>query len=458
MKFRNAGSGSRKEVEQYESHSMIMKNKFYAYLLAATYLLSACSTQQKITKKINQSIINDPVLKEAHIGIVFQDADNGPIRYSNQSNKLFTPASNIKIITCYAAMKHMPDQVPAAIITDIDTAVVMTPTGDPTFLHPDFTFHPLFEKLKSINKPIYISDKQWNSPALGPGWSWDDYNDRYMAERSAFPLYGNLIKWFQEKSRKENPTHPGDTTDIFVYSIPDVSWPVNFGKPGKKFIVQRDMHQNAFTLFEGDQTSATASVPFISHGIETAIELIKDSLHKEIIKADDAMLANTEGRRNDTIYSQPTDSVVKKMMHRSDNFYADQLLQMVSQLTLQKMDEAAIIKYVMTNELSGISTSATWVDGSGLSRYNQCTPADMIFVLNKLRSEFPWERITTIFPTLGNRGNIYAKSGSMRGVYCLSGYVLTQKKKWLTFSIMINNHASTMSELRKKVVGLLEEL
>ncbi len=227
------------------------------------------------------------------------------------------------------------------------------------------------------------------------------------------------------------------------------------------------MHRNAFTLFEGNQLSAAAtSVPFITNGIETALVLLKDSLHKEISKADDATLLSMKGRKEVMIYSQPTDSVLKKMMSRSDNFYADQSLQMISQLILQKMDESAIIEHLLSNDLSGISASATWVDGSGLSRYNQFSPADMIFVLSKLKSEFPWERIKSVFPTVYNSNNnaatqgnvIYAKSGSMQGIYCLSGYVFTRKKKWMMFSIMINHHASTASEMRRKVVGLLGEL
>ena len=444
----------------------MMTNKLlYACLFAATCILSACSTQQQITKKASRSFIKDPELQDAHVGILIQDAGNSSSQYSYQSNKLFTPASNLKILSCYAAMKYLPVQLPAAIITDIDTAVVITPTGDPTFLHADFQQHPFFETLRSIKKTLYITDNNWYSPALGPGWSWDDYNYHYMAERSAFPIYGNLIKWFQEKSRKENPSHPGDTTDLFIYSIPDVSWPVNFGRPGKKFIVQRNIHQNSFTLFEGDQHSAATSIPYITNGIETTLELLKDSLHKAIIKADEGILSNIKGRKKDTIYSQPTDSVLKKMMYRSDNFYADQTLQMISQLTLQKMDETTIIKHLLANDLSGMSTNLTWVDGSGLSRYNQFSPSDMVYVLNKLKTEFPWERVTTIFPTVdnGNKSSsqsniIYAKSGSMRGIYCLSGYVFSKKKKWLIFSIMINNHASTASEMRRKVVGVLEEL
>ena len=156
------------------------------------------------------------------------------------------------------------------------------------------------------------------------------------------------------------------------------------------------------------------------------------------------------------------------MMHRSDNFYADQCLEMVSQLRFQKMDETALINNLLSNDLSGFPQKPRWVDGSGLSRYNLFSPDDMVYILNKIKSEQPWERIKTIFPTVGtgtltrfeskNGKFIYAKTGSMGGVMNLSGYIYTVKKKWLIFSIMINNTQTPFSIIRKQMNGFLERV
>lgn len=437
-------------------------------LLFSIVLLASCSMQQKIHKQAQQLLIKDSSLVEAHVGIAVQDNETGKLLYGYQSDKRFTPASNTKIYSCYTAMKYLPAKLPAAILTDLDTAILITPTGDPSFLHPDFTTHPFFEKLRSINKPIYIHAENWQSAALGDGWSWNDYSEDYMTERSAFPVYGNLIHWYQEKSTKENPTNPNDTVDLFVYSIPEVEWPVNFGKSGNSLRIERDQYRNAFTLFEGKEKSATVSVPFITQGIQTGLSLLKDSLGKEIRLADEQTLKAAKGIKTETVYSQPTDSLLKIMMHRSDNFYADMCLQMVSQQVLKKMDEDAIIAEVLKRDLSGLPQQPRWVDGSGLSRYNQFSPADMLHVLNKLREEQSWERIKTIFPKNGtgtlrayqSRKDefIYAKTGSLSGVLCLSGYVLSKKGKWYTFSIMVNNHHGIPAVIRKRMEAFLEKL
>ena len=437
-------------------------------LLFSIVLLASCSMQQKIHKQAQQLLIKDSSLVEAHVGIAVQDNETGKLLYGYQSDKRFTPASNTKIYSCYTAMKYLPAKLPAAILTDLDTAILITPTGDPSFLHPDFTTHPFFEKLRSINKPIYIHAENWQSAALGDGWSWNDYSEDYMTERSAFPVYGNLIHWYQEKSTKENPTNPNDTVDLFVYSIPEVEWPVNFGKSGNSLRIERDQYRNAFTLFEGKEKSATVSIPFITQGIQTGLRLLKDSMGKEIRLADEQTLKAAKGIKTETVYSQPTDSLLKIMMHRSDNFYADMCLQMVSQQVLKKMDEDAIIAEVLKRDLSGLPQQPRWVDGSGLSRYNQFSPADMLHVLNKLREEQSWERIKTIFPKNGtgtlrayqSRKDefIFAKTGSLSGVLCLSGYVLSKKGKWYTFSIMVNNHHGIPAVIRKRMEAFLEKL
>jgi len=446
-----------------------MKQTLVAVFSATVLFLSSCSSQQRLSSLTNQYLLNDSSLLSAHIGISVFNPETGKHIYTHQGDKLFIPASNTKIITCYAAMKYLPKSLPAAYITNIDTAVVITPTGDPTFLHPYFDKHPLFDALKKINKPIYISNHDWNTNALGQGWSWEDYSADYMTERSAFPIYGNQIHWFQEKGKKENASYPGDTVDLFIYSNPEVTWPVEFATEKRNaFHVERAKDRNAFTLFEGKESQATYSVPFITSGIKTGIQLLEDSLGKKIFIADARLEEKINKLNHDTVYSQPTDSMLKIMMHNSDNFFADQSLEMVSQQKLNTMDESLIINDLLSSDLVGLPQKPRWVDGSGLSRYTLFSPDDMIFVLNKLRQEQPFERIKSIFlqtghetlPSHDSTQNefLIAKSGSMGGIYCLSGYMISHKKKVLIFSIMVNNTKASASKIRNQIRLFLEKV
>src|SRR5205823_11528635 len=133
-----------------------------------------------------------------------------------------------------------------------DTAIYLTGTGDPSLLHSDFSKNPVIDFLQKTKKSIYISDVNWKEEALGPGWSWNDYNDNYMVERSALPVYGNIIHWVQEMGENSASSVLAEPTPS-VYSIPEINWKVRFnGEVTRKaFFVQRERDENIFLITEG---------------------------------------------------------------------------------------------------------------------------------------------------------------------------------------------------------------
>lgn len=432
------------------------------FFSALLFLLASCQSTriQSIAKKHFQS---DSVLANEHTGIAVFDPSKKKFLYQYQSNKYFVPASNTKIFSCYAGMKILGDQLAGIQYVDLDTALILLPTGDPTLLHYDYADQPVANFIRQSSKKLYIDPSAWSTTALGTGWSWDDYSEYYMPERSALPVYGNVIRWHQVKGKKENPTTSADTVDAFIYSDPELDGPVNFGKPEKTFRVERDRYTNAFTIFEGNESKAEADVPFITNGVSTALTLIKDSLHKDISVLDAAIQKGTIK----TVFSRPVDSMLAPMMHRSDNFFAEQTLLMAGHSLTGKLSTSAAVDAVSNSLLKGIPDQPRWADGSGLSRFNLFTPRDFIWILDKIKTEIPWQRITTVFatggtgtlrPYVGEQGRLYAKTGTLSGVIALSGYVITKKNKTLIFSILINNHRQPNAVLRAKMGAFLKEL
>lgn len=169
-----------------------------------------------------------------------------------------------------------------------------------------------------------------------------------------------------------------------------------------------------------------------------------------------------------TIWSQPVDSLLRPMMHNSDNFFAEQLLLMASEQQFGVMNEGRIIDTILKADFAGFAQQPEWIDGSGLSRYNLFTPQHFVVVLNKMRAEFGMDRIRTIFPTGGSgtlgglyqkeKGFIYAKTGSMSGVVALSGFLYTKKNRLLIFSILVNNNHCKAAAVRKKMERFISEL
>jgi D-alanyl-D-alanine carboxypeptidase/D-alanyl-D-alanine-endopeptidase (penicillin-binding protein 4) len=165
----------------------------------------------------------------------------------------------------------------------------------------------------------------------------------------------------------------------------------------------------------------------------------------------------------------PTDTLLKIMMSRSDNFYAEQILLMASAQLLGKIDDGAIIDTVISREFSDLPQKMKWADGSGLSRYNLNTPENYIAILKKMHSNFGENRVRSIFEKGGEGtlssyykdfpGELYAKTGTLGGQVALSGFIFTQKKQKLYFSVLVANHISkTTTPVRKAVEKYLIEV
>jgi D-alanyl-D-alanine carboxypeptidase/D-alanyl-D-alanine-endopeptidase (penicillin-binding protein 4) len=168
------------------------------------------------------------------------------------------------------------------------------------------------------------------------------------------------------------------------------------------------------------------------------------------------------------LHSQPSDSLFKPMMHRSDNFFAEQTLLMASNEYLGYMSDEKIIDTILNSDLINVPQKPKWVDGSGLSRYNLFTAQSFVYILNKMKKEFGFERMKIILPTGGegtlssyykkDAGFIFAKTGTLSNNCAISGYLITKKGKLLIFSILANNYITGATPVRKAVEQFLQQL
>jgi serine-type D-Ala-D-Ala carboxypeptidase/endopeptidase (penicillin-binding protein 4) len=137
-------------------------------------VFAACSPQKAINKQVHQSILQDPSISRAHIGISLFDVTDNKYLYNYQGDKYFVPASNTKIVTCFAALKYLGDSLTGLRYLENDTAVFLLPAADPTLLHPEFKKQPVIDFLQKTTKNVYITDQNWSDRSLGSGWGWSD--------------------------------------------------------------------------------------------------------------------------------------------------------------------------------------------------------------------------------------------------------------------------------------------
>lgn len=432
------------------------------YRILFCLLLVSCAAQKEISKSADQLLFKDSTLAQAHVGISIYNASTNKYLYNYQGNKYFIPASNTKIFTTYAALKYLQDSLPGIQYLISGDSVYLFPTGDPTFLHKDFPRQPVHAFLKHQQTPLTISSANWKDNAYGFGWTWDDYNSSYAAERSPFPMYGNTIRFVQT----QQPNDVDQRNEPVIFTEPDINWKLNFNPDTstKAFAVRREPRENIFRVTTGTEKYREIEVPYVTNGISSALELLKDTISSELNISSRPVPLGNAGLK--TVFTQPTDSFLRIMMHRSDNFFAEQTLMMVSNLKFGVMDDGRLIDNLLKTDLKDAPQQPRWVDGSGLSRYNLFTPDDFVWVLNKMQHEFSLERLKHIFAT-GGQGTltgyyksdsmrIFAKTGTLSGHVALSGFIITKKNTLLVFSVLVNNHYGSAPAIRRRVEQFLQ--
>ncbi len=154
--------------------------------------------------------------------------------------------------------------------------------------------------------------------------------------------------------------------------------------------------------------------------------------------------------------SEPISELIKVPLKKSDNLYANCLFKRLGPSWEKGRErvEAFLLENVGLNPEEMVI-----IDGSGLSRYNLVSPAQMIEFLKKMRSNREFKGALPIGGkdgTLKNRmgtipGKVRAKTGAMTGVSSLCGYIMTDLGEELAVAIFVNGYVKEGREIKKKL-------
>src|SRR5829696_5295491 len=89
------------------------KNVLTFIILNSSFIIlaSSCSLQKQISRSATKYLLEDSALLTAHAGISIYEPASNKYWYNFQGDRYFIPASNIKLPTCYAAMKYLGDSL-----------------------------------------------------------------------------------------------------------------------------------------------------------------------------------------------------------------------------------------------------------------------------------------------------------------------------------------------------------
>ena len=432
----------RKRINPFKFENLL---KLLFIAVATIMILSACSVRQA-----QKTLLNSEGVKGAHVGIAIYNDSKEQWLSKYQSDHYFTPASNVKILATYLGLQFLGDSLPGWKMAENADTLFLMPLGDPSFMHPEFKYQPVVDIIKNTNKQVVIvGNNQDQFEIFGSGWSWADYAEDYQPERSRMPIYGNVVHFYQSNKKLE-AIKP-------FYFFKDI---VDLGKAEEKNWSRSRTGNRFFTTNENNK-SKYFQVPFSQEDMPMvkALELLNDTLGKKISFQKQSTLPATSYK---TIKTVATDSLLKIMMLRSDNFYADQIVLMASEQLFGKMDDAALLDSTKKLFFADLPQKMRWADGSGLSRYNLNTPENYIAILQQMHAKFGEVRVKNIFEKGGEGtisayyknfpGTMYAKTGTLGGQVALSGFIYTPKQQKLYFSVLVANHMSPSSTQVRRAV------
>ena len=178
-------------------------------------------------------------------------------------------------------------------------------------------------------------------------------------------------------------------------------------------------------------------------------------------------------------WSAPLSEIIAETNCESDNFFAETLLRTAGLKACGsylyedccKVEEDAL--KTMGVRVSG---ACQIIDGSGLSRKNYVSPDFFVSYLRSYASTADYGTFLSSLPVPGRKGTIkdkfpntsesyrsrfHFKSGSMNGVRCYSGYILSEDgdpSKTIVFSLMLNNVTVSSWAINPYIDGIIEAI
>jgi D-alanyl-D-alanine carboxypeptidase/D-alanyl-D-alanine-endopeptidase (penicillin-binding protein 4) len=428
-------------------------------------------------------------------GVKVVSLDSGKVIFEQNSQKLFSPASNSKLYTVALALDRLgPDY---RFKTSLYSAakpnsgvltgdLIVFGRGDPTInarLHNDDIYAALEPfvlaltnaGVQRITGDLIGDDSYFHGAPYGSGWAWDDTESYYGAEISALTINDNTLQVsVKPGSNIGEPcaiTLTPSTTYITVSNRTEtatnaVRRNINFYRPlDENVIYVSGKMPREDAPYNDDITAHNPAGLFIW--------FFKEALARHGIKVGGKLrAANYLEREVDPIHveklielgsveSLPMSDIAREVMKPSQNLYTDLLLAHVGELhrtpetsANQTSEDLGIRELNKFLAEAGVKkVDVFFEEGSGLSRNNLTTPNATIALLQFMSHHKCAEVYLNALPiagvdgTLRSRmkgtaaaGNVRAKTGTLRWANSLSGHVTTAAGERLLFSIMLNRY------------------
>jgi D-alanyl-D-alanine carboxypeptidase/D-alanyl-D-alanine-endopeptidase (penicillin-binding protein 4) len=485
------------------------KDKVSTKPLAASAALPSAESPD-LAKRIN-SVIAENETGAARWGISVISPTDGSTVFQRNSDKLFTPASNMKIYTTGVALDllgadyHWRTSVYANAQPDANGRV-----GGDLVLYgrgaPDLVATSKDEKrgslarladdlytrgVRSIGGNVIGDESYFRGDAWGDGWQWTDLQWYFGAEASALTINGNEVDVNFVPSGKVGEPSVARTTDTEGYVTVQNRMAASDRNTRLTIGVHRGLSDNNIEMW-GEFAPGTKGFGARLSVYKPALwaaRLFVRALKTRGIQVDGQTLSRDShvppSQRFDPAHavelavlpSQSLGEIARQTNKESNNLYAELILRTLGRERGEMVGTAEGIGRERGDDETGLAVVRLWLeragipvthlalhDGSGLSRLNLITPetsARLLLALSRTNSASVFKESLPISGrdgTLGGRmksiaDRVSAKTGSLTYDNSLSGYLTTSHGQTLVFSIMCNDQTG-----RAGSIGVIDQI
>ncbi|MDF2965004.1 MAG: dacB 2 [Rickettsiaceae bacterium] len=432
------------------------------------FIYQQSSYANNIKAEIEQLIEEtDPHL---NIGVKIVDLKNQKILYETNGNRFYNFASSLKVLLTASAIEYFGENYEIKSSIKKSGANYLLDIGDdPGFSDADLDI--LISKLKTnkvdiIDGNFYIIKREFKLPSSSPykvvvdsHYCYGAHTSRTHINKNCFPLTAAPGK-VGEKLKLSTPYKNLFSLSNKAVTIKD--------KSVKARILREVEGSTIYVNGTLNESSSPISInPVINDNIKYLTLFIKYYLEKHGVKLKGKILPiNQEpaGRESELVAENKKDlrTIYRTILKKSDNYLSDYLFQLISANNIfdEWFEAGEYIKQFVAKRFKIDLNKAVIMDGSGISRLNMLTPNQMSDLLGSIAQKPYFNNFKESMAKPQEEGTLqerfkdfpyklFAKTGSMRGIYSLVGYI--EKDEALYSFVIVANNAMGQKEIYSKL-------
>ncbi len=419
--------------------------------------------------KAIRPILAEKALAGARVSILVERADGGKPLYSVDPDQRLHPASNTKLVTSAAALdllgpafRWRTDLAATGYADGKAETLYLIGGGDPRFVSESLfklVDDARFNGLKAVEGDLIVDDSYFTADRMAPGFDDKQQDSAYRAASSAASFNFNAVVI---------NIAPGEAGEKPVVRIrPDSGYVIVENRATTAGSGRERLKVSA--VADGDRTKVIVGgrIPARHRGVTVRRRIDHPSLYAGMaaklfleragieVKGEVKLgPAPKKRRRLARVYSVSMADALDDVNKLSNNMMAETVLRTIGREKGDAGDWTAGTRVVgdwLKKEV-GLRDGFTYVNGSGLFGETAFSARDMVQVLRHMHRRRPtmpeYGASLAIGATDGtlrrrmkdvDKASVRAKTGTLNGVVCLSGYLTFADGTPGVFSILIND-------------------